>query len=61
MISLTIVMARGFSDLSEVGARGLLNLGKKHFDHQNWENLRRLKELDRHFKWIKKPYKKLAV
>ena len=21
------------------GARGLLNLGKKHLDHQNWENL----------------------
>ena len=22
-----------------LGARGLLNLGKKHLDHQNWENL----------------------
>ena len=30
---------QGFSYLSEVGARGLLNLGKKHLDHQNWENL----------------------
>ena len=30
---------QGFSYLSEVGARGLLNLAKKHLDHQNWENL----------------------
>ena len=30
---------QGLSYLSEVGARGLLNLGKKHLDHQNWENL----------------------
>ena len=30
----------GFSNLSEAGARGLLNLGeKKHFDHQDCENL----------------------
>ena len=28
-----------FSYLSEVGDRGLLILGKKHLDHQNWENL----------------------
>ena len=30
----------------EFGTRGLLNLGKKHLDHQNWEEL----TLDRHFK-----------
>ena len=30
---------QGFSYLSEVGTRGLLNLGKKHLDHQNWETL----------------------
>ena len=30
---------QGFSYLSEVGARGLLNFGEKHLDHQNWENL----------------------
>ena len=30
---------QGFSYLSEVGAWGLLNLGKKHLDHQNWEHL----------------------
>ena len=31
---------QGFSYLSKVGARGLLNLGEKSFlDHQNWENL----------------------
>ena len=29
----------GFSYISEVGARGLLNLGKKHLDPQNWEYL----------------------
>ena len=28
-----------FSYHSEVRARGLVNLGKKHLDHQNWENL----------------------
>ena len=28
-----------FSFLSEVGARGLLNLGKKHFQPSNWEDL----------------------
>ena len=26
---------QGFSYLSELGARGLLNLGKKYLDHQN--------------------------
>ena len=31
--------SQGFSYLSEVRARGLLNLGEKHLDHQNWENL----------------------
>ena len=30
---------QGFSYLSKVETRGLLNLGKKHLDHQNWENL----------------------
>ena len=30
---------QGSSYHSEVGARGLLNLGKKHLDHQNWDNL----------------------
>ena len=30
--------ASGISYLSEVVARSLLNLGKKHLDHQNWEN-----------------------
>ena len=34
-----IKIFQGFSYLSEVGARGLLNLGKKHLDHRNWENL----------------------
>ena len=29
---------QGFSYLSDVGARGLLNLGKYHLSHQNWEN-----------------------
>ena len=29
----------GISNLSEVRAKGLLNLGKKHLNHQNWENL----------------------
>ena len=27
------------SNLSEVQVRGMLNFGKKHFDHQNWVNL----------------------
>ena len=30
---------QGFSYLSEVRARGLLNLGNYHLDHQSWENL----------------------
>ena len=30
---------QGFPYLIEVRARGLLNLGKKHLDHQYWENL----------------------
>ena len=30
---------QGFYYFSEVGARGLLNFGKKHLDHQNRENL----------------------
>ena len=34
-----IIVIQGFSNLSEVGARGLLKLGKKHLGHQNWENL----------------------
>ena len=29
---------QGFSYLSEVGTRGLLNSGKKYLDHRNWEN-----------------------
>ena len=29
---------QGFSYLSEVGARGLLNLGQKYLNYQNWEN-----------------------
>ena len=29
---------QGFSYLSEVGARGLLNFGKYHLSLQNWEN-----------------------
>ena len=29
----------GFFYLSEDRARGLMNLGKRHLDHQNWENL----------------------
>ena len=28
---------QGFSNLSEVRVRGLLNLGKKDLEHQNWE------------------------
>ena len=32
-------IVQGFSYLSEVGTRGLLNLGKKHLDHRNWESL----------------------
>ena len=34
-----IATSRGFSYLSEVGARDLLNLGKKDLNHQNWEHL----------------------
>ena len=30
---------KGFSYISEVGARDLLNLVKKHLNHQNWGNL----------------------
>ena len=30
---------QGFFYLPEVWARDLLNLGKKHLDHPNWENL----------------------
>ena len=30
---------QGFSYRSEIRTRGLLNLGKKHLDHQNWEEL----------------------
>ena len=30
---------QGFSYLSEAGARGRLYLGKKHLDHQSWDNL----------------------
>ena len=29
----------GFSYRSEIGTRGLLNLVKKHLDHQNWKKL----------------------
>ena len=38
----------------EVRARGLLNLGEKHLDHQNWENLMQSKRTGCNFKWIKK-------
>ena len=31
-------MVQRFSYFSEVGARGLLNLGKTQLSHQNWEN-----------------------
>ena len=34
-----LVCLQGFSYHSEDGTRGLLNLGKKHLDHQNWEKL----------------------
>ena len=37
-------MAQGFSYFSEVRARGLLNLG----NHQNWENLLRIKNYMRY-------------
>ena len=52
---------QGFSYLSEVGTRGLLNLGKKHLDHQYWKNLMQSKK-----NWITilngfTVYKKLAV
>ena len=42
----TAIYLQGFSYLSEVGARGLLNLGKKHLDHQNWENLMQSKRIN---------------
>ena len=34
-----IKVLQGFSYRSEVGTWGLLNLGKKHLDHQNWGKL----------------------
>ena len=37
--SIRHICVQRFSFLSEVGARGLLNLGKKHLGHLNWENL----------------------
>ena len=40
---------QGFSYLSEVGARGLLNFGKKHSGPSKLGKL----DLDYHFKWIK--------
>ena len=40
---------RDFPTFLKSGTRGLLNLGEKHLDFQNWEKL----ELDRYFKWIK--------
>ena len=43
------VARHGFSYLSKVRARGLLNLGKKHLDHQNWENLMQSKRPGLHF------------
>ena len=33
------VFVQGFSYLSEVRARGLLEFGEKHLDYQNWVNL----------------------
>ena len=30
---------QGFSYSSEIRTRDLLNLGKKHLDHQNWEEM----------------------
>ena len=33
-----IFLHLGVSYLSELGTSGLLNLGKKHLDHPNWEN-----------------------
>ena len=32
-----LLLLQGFSYLSGVGARGLLNLGNYHLSHQNWE------------------------
>ena len=37
---------QGFSSLSGVRARGLLNLGKKHFDHKTGKILSNLKQLN---------------
>ena len=49
-----------FSYLSEVGARGLLNLGKRRLSHKNWENFMQPKRTRRHFELIKK-HNKFAV
>ena len=38
-----VSVVQGFFYISEVGTRGLLNLGKKHLDQQSWENLRQSK------------------
>ena len=43
----------GIVRLSEVGTRGLLNLGKKVFGPLKLGKFDGLKELDRHYKWIK--------
>ena len=53
MLSQLLNKLQGFSYLSEVEARGLLNLGKKHLDHQNWENFMQSKRVELPFKWIK--------
>ena len=47
-----LVHIQGFSYLSEIGARGLLNLGKKAFG-PNLGKFDAKKELERHSKWIK--------
>ena len=36
---------QGFYYISEAGTRGLLNLGKRHLDRQNWENLTQPKKI----------------
>ena len=35
-----------------------MNLGKKHLDRQNWENLMQSERTGHHFKWTKKNIRK---
>ena len=46
---MTNITDLGFSYLTEVGARGLLNMGKKLLDHQIWENLMQSKRMGLQF------------